>query len=301
MAPLSLLPQLTEKDVAVIEAAKADTSMPSVGDLWMVAWDGEELGLALIAAVRQGYVLIWPVTDVHLAASAPCFRLQVDGLAADFNVWPEAEAGVSNALLSHRIRPMTISDKVIRGLHTAIRGEGDIPSGVELVGARDDATSEDALATVCDFVVALSDIEWTEPRIGRSPFSPDALVEQGITMREIATQTSVAPASARALFDGKRVVPADLVLAIARRHDVAPGSLIGPLAGIEVAAIDHPRHKAQIVELAARRHVDEATSRAEVWEAAQRAARISSRDVSVEARVDQAVQDLLNEDPPLQQ
>jgi hypothetical protein len=297
MITAPLLPQFTSGDAANVKASQTDVAAPNVGDLWMLAWDGADLGLVVVSAMRQGYVLVWPVTDTRLAASSPSFYLDVDGITVKLIAWPEAEAGISTAVLSHRIRPSVLSGSDIRSIYEAVRGLGTPPAGVQFVGYRDDDDADDALNTVCLFASAASDIEWTAPAMGISPLSADALKRSGVTMRDIASMSSLAPAVVRNIFEGKRVAPSHLVASIAKEHHIRAEELLGPIQGAEVRAINTPVRKAQVVQLAARRGSGEAAARALVWEHSQRAARSTGQEAAVDARVDQALGDLLGEIP----
>lgn len=297
MPAVPLVPHGLPSDAGALNAPGTQFVTPNVGDLWMLAWDHTDLGLALISAVREGYVLFWPVTDNSFAASAPCFYVKSDATSTALVTWPEAEAGISNALLSRRIEVTTLHDTSIRAVHDALRGAGSLPEDVTVVDDRDDYDADIALNTVCLFASSVSDIEWTSPAAGRSPLSTDALQQHGVTPREIASITPMVPATARALFDGKRIAPASLVESLAQRHRISVEQLLGPIQGAAVDVINQPALKAEVVELATRRSTSEAMARSAVWEASQRAARTVGQDVSIDAHVRQALRDLLDEDP----
>lgn len=269
---------------------------PRVGDIWVVAWDNHELGLVLVAAVRDGYVLQWPITaDADLVVSSPAFFLDVPDASIELVVWPEAESGMSSAVLSECIVSTVITDEVVRDVRDAVWSQEPLPGSVRYSEARDDAAADEALANVCDFAGLLCDIDWTEPMPGRSPLDPDKLSELGIGAREVlAHAPSLAPASVSALVTGRRVAPSDTVGALADSVNVGPHQLLRPIAGPAVNVIDAPSRKARIVSIASRRGVDESSVRAHVWELTQRAARAAS-DTGMTALVEQAIEDLLQE------
>ena len=60
---------------------------PKVGDVWVVSSSGVDEGIVLISAVRDGYVLAWPVTSCNENAGYPCkcrlpYRLAGSGVRA---------------------------------------------------------------------------------------------------------------------------------------------------------------------------------------------------------------------------
>src|SRR5665647_862552 len=97
-----------------------DASRPAItnldvraGDLWSLSWDGAYRGLALIAAVKEGFVLAWPVTLPDAPAFAPALVLEPNPLVHPLFVWPTRETGVGLHLLDQSLgallRPTRIS------------------------------------------------------------------------------------------------------------------------------------------------------------------------------------------------
>ena len=269
---------------------------PRVGDIWMVAWDRQDLGLVLVAAVRDGYVLQWPITNnVDLIASSPSFFLDVPDASMDLVAWPEAEGGMSSAVLSECIATAVLSDETVRDVRDAVWSQESLPASVRYSDRRDDAAADEALAVVCEFAGFLCDIEWTAPLPGRSPLDPVKLSQLGIGAREVRAHTStLAPASVAALVAGRKVAPLDTVTALADSVNAGAHELLSPIVGAAVGVIDEPARKAQIASIARKLGVDESLARARVWEVTQRAARAAS-DTGISARVDQAIDDLLRE------
>lgn len=291
----SLMPDLTAADAVRVAAAQSDRP-PRVGDVWVTSWDGVDLGLVVLAAVREGYSLVWPVADSKQPASFPCFHLPLAGWGFDLIVWPEAEAGMSNAVLSRRLGP-ALSDRQTRAIHAGIRDQDDdsLPENLRYAEVRDDPATDDALADVCAFAGGLCEIEWTDPRLGVSPFDTGTLVQLGVTPQAIADIASadIPPAMIGAMFSGQRIAPQDLTESLAAGLGVAPEALLARISGPQVSAINDPSRKADVVTLADWRHINEAESRVLVWETSQRAARSSGG--SEDANVDQALADLLRD------
>lgn len=167
-----MMPHLDGPDAAQVDASRADR-LPRVGDVWVASWDGVDLGIVLLAAVRNGYSLVWPVTDDGIAASFPCFYLPTTGWLSSLIVWPEAEAGISHSALSRRL-DLTLSDRQTRAVHVGVvdQDDGLLPGDIQYAEVRDeDPEGADALADVCTFAGQLCDLDWTEVGLGAMPFS----------------------------------------------------------------------------------------------------------------------------------
>lgn len=290
-----MMPTATQ-DLRGAFGSDARDGAPRVGDVWVVAWDNQDLGLVLVAAVREGYVLQWPITSgLDLVASAPAFFLDVADASIELVVWPEAESGMSSAVLSECIASAVITDEAVRDIRDAVWSQESLPDSVRYAEVRDDSEADEALAIVCKFAGSLCDIEWTAPMPGRSPLDPVKLSELGIGARQVRVHTpALAPASVTALVAGRKVAPLDAVRALADSVSIRGSELLGPIAGPEVGVIDDPSRKSRIVSIARKRGLDEAFARAQVWDLTQRAARAVS-DAGISARVDQAIDDLLRE------
>jgi hypothetical protein len=270
------------------------TGSPQVGDLWVVSWDDVDLGLVLIAAIRPSHVLVWPVTATEPEPSAPCFRPKADWLHTELYAWPEAEAGVSKALLSRRLGPC-LDDRAMRQIHGAVF-DGEALTEIELAPERDDPVAEDALASVCQFVGELSDIEWTAPAVGRSPIDTIWAEEHEVTPRLLFEAWGGPEPVARELASGRRMVPERLLNWLVQQFEVTETEPLGWISGPHVDALDDPERKAKVLSLARQRDTGEAEVRALAWEYAQRAARQGGgpRAKQAEAQVDQALDDLLS-------
>ena len=267
---------------------------PQVGDLWVVSWDGTDLGLVLIAAVRPDHVLIWPVTDPSITPSAPCFRIAADWLTAELFAWPEAEAGMSKAVLDRRLGPV-LSDRTMLAIRIGM-ADGELPGSVSFAEQRDDELADITLDDVCRAANALCDIEWTTPAPGASPVDVTWAKDHNLTL-VLGEFVKGPPAVIRDIMAGMRVLPADVIDAVIARFDVSWTEFLAPIAGDEAVALNAPVRKHVILDISSRLNVSEAEARRAVWQKSLRAARQQSGTTAERAasRVDQALDDLLAE------
>jgi|GEM_PF-1481024 len=78
------------------------TATAAPGELWQLRYRGENLGLALVAVVADGYALVWPVSGPADPVSRPAVRATGPDGEPVF-LWPSRETGVDPALLRHRL------------------------------------------------------------------------------------------------------------------------------------------------------------------------------------------------------
>lgn len=84
------------------ERGLADTALRP-GDLWVLSWDGRTVGHAVISAVKDGYVLVWPVTLPGEPAFAPGLTISPSPLGEPVVVWPTRETGIGLYLLDRSL------------------------------------------------------------------------------------------------------------------------------------------------------------------------------------------------------
>lgn len=276
------------------ERWKHGTSTPAVGDLWIVSWDGTDLGLVLIVAVRDSHVVIWPVTDESVTPSAPCFRVTADWLNDGLVGWPEAEAGLSYAALGRNLGNV-LDSKTTLGIYVAIRDDSALPN-VDTYPEVDSDGADDALAYVCGFASALSDLDFPDPDTYTGSLNPSFAEAHGLDARAVAALVGGLPAIARQIVEGGRLLPSTTAEALARQYDVPVTEVVSPIEGEEVVALRSPDRKAKIVSLAERRQVRENDVRLDAWQESRLAARQqggTDARTAAAARVDRAL-DLLD-------
>jgi transcriptional regulator with XRE-family HTH domain len=119
-------------DLPPILATQSADDSPSVvalevaaGDLWVMSWDGTYQGLVCVAAVKQGYILGWPVTLPGEPAFAPAVVVDNTPVGGPLFLWPTRETGLGTHLL-HRPLGRLIDPRNIQRIAWAME-DGEDP------------------------------------------------------------------------------------------------------------------------------------------------------------------------------
>lgn len=268
---------------------------PQVGEAWVTAWDGDPLAVVVISAVRSGYVLAWPVTATSGRETAPCIPITLHHGPADLMVWPDAEFSMSRVLLSQSLGA-AFTDKEVRLVIGALRGECDMP--VPTATSPNTPEAENDLVEVCAQAWNLADIRWPIAERGIGVLSPDVLSDLGFDGPRIGDLLAVPPKRAAGLGEGRVVPTTQEIERLVAAGLPAEGLLIEP-HGAEVDALLHPRFKARLEEIAARRGMSESMARTSAYSLAEslaaRGKASSTPEGEALSRVDVALDQLLSE------
>lgn len=214
------------------------------GDLWILSWDGEVVGLAMIAAAKDGYVLAWPVTLPGEASFAPGLVIDKSPLDVPVTMWATRETGIGNHLLDRNLGRL-IAPERIRALSWALDDEAD-PGLSFAPGSAQDVENADADRLMIN--------HWTElcfNTVGAEEglFLDSARIQlAGGTSRVVGEALGLGPQEVRPLMTGITAVTVEQLSTIARRLAAEAESLVGadPLADV-VHDLALPRFKQDIV------------------------------------------------------
>lgn len=270
---------------------------PRVGDVWVVATDGEDRGAVLVVAVDGSLVSVWPLTASGGNASHPAFPVTVDGSGV-FDVWPQARFTLSVAALGRRIgRPLDLD--TVRLVERGVVDDGEaLPVPAHPVISTD--AQWDDLDAVCLSGWQLGEWEWPS-RTSGGVFDSSRLTKAGVDARSLARLLGVTPKKASALYSGESVPTSQQIESLLASLDAA-NSAVDPLrkpSGPEADEMVHPRFKERIAQVSAALHISESAARNLVWEAAiTTAARQSIHEdpqLAAQERVRDAIDRLLSD------
>ncbi|MFD3038521.1 hypothetical protein [Mycolicibacterium senegalense] len=214
------------------------------GDLWILSWEGEVAGLAVIAAAKHGFVLAWPVTLPGEVSFSPGLVVEDSPLGVPVTLWPTRETGIGNHLLDRSLGRLLPPDR-IPPISFAL-DDGDDPGLAFAPGSARDAENTDADRLMVE--------HWTELCFNTGGAEEGAFLDSekvrqaGGTSRIVAAVLGLALPELRALMDGVVPVTDEQLTAVAERLGVDGDSLVGadPLADV-VIDIAWPSYKHLVV------------------------------------------------------
>jgi hypothetical protein len=266
-----------ERPASIPEAARTlwDEGVPDTqvraGDLWILSWDGEVVGLALIAAAKHGFVIAWPVTLPGEVSFSPGLVVDVSPLGVPVTLWPTRETGIGNHLLDRNLGRLLEPDR-IRPISTAL-DSGEDPGLPRAEGSALDAANTDADHSLVE--------HWTELCFNSGGeveglfFDSAEVKAAGGTAKIVGEVLGFGPEELRPLMTGVAPITTEQLDAVAKRLGVESYSLIGtdPLMDV-VTDLALPRFKREIAMRTAETGIGEAAVR----RAARREFALAARD-----------------------
>lgn len=295
----NMLPSPAPVPAALWSAGLDDLSV-QVGDLWVTSWDGNDLALVVITGVHDTHVTVWLVTaESDATPAAPSFRLNAAWLETPLACWPEAQAGMSQALLSRRLGTVLTSRDIRAILADVWEPDEEANASVEYYEPIHSDQADDSLDLACRFVAMLSDLD--TPHTDREPvgiLSPRFKIDHHLTSpRDLSAHLTGVPALIARAFNSERLLRPDEIETLAATYHSAPDEVVTHPEDATVIALRTPKWKKNVNSLIATKDLDEADVRLRVWERANLAARQagSSADNALDARIAHAFDQLLAE------
>lgn len=287
MTDLATLP------TSVNPAAPATVPERLPGQLWSAAWDAQRLGLVVLVGVYDSHVTVWPVTNESVTPSRPCFWLDSDAAFEPLVCWPEAETGMSSAVLEGCLHH-PLSERTVHAIRAWVRGDDELQD-LRVCPSRDDEAAMDALTLVCQTAAAWGELDSTDPeRIGGGVLSPKFLAENEVNAEMLHSWLGLSsPALTREILAGRRRLAPEQARTIAKKFDTRLDLVWAAPSGPEMAFLRSPEVKLAVITKARELGVSEEDVRFKAWERALVAARQSARgEQAVKQRVLHALESL---------
>ncbi|BBZ60648.1 hypothetical protein [Mycolicibacterium monacense] len=201
----------------------AQSEQVRAGDLWVLSWDREVVGLAAIAAAKHGFVLAWPVTLPGEVSFAPGLVVENSPLGVPVTLWPTRETGIGDHLLDRSLGQLLLPDR-IRPISFAL-DDSDDPGLAFAPGSARDSDNTEADRLMVD--------HWTELCFNaggaeEGSFLDSAKVRQaGGSSRIVSEVLGLALPELRALMDGIVPISDEQLTAVAERLGVNRDALVG--------------------------------------------------------------------------
>lgn len=273
-----------------LTAERGHILTPETGQLWSLTWDGKDLGLVLLVGVFESYFTAWPVTDESVTPSAPCFTAEANQAEEPLVFWPEAETGMSNALLSECFGEV-LTERQVRHIRAALRG-GEPLDGVMVYPEEEGTEGLARLSDVCETAAGWGDLDRADPQ--RVAVLNDVVAtEMGLDAAAIWKIIGETPGIAREVAAGRRRLEPEWAVRIASAVETKVDLIWTTPRGPEVVLLRSPEVKADIVSKAVELAVSEDEVRDRAWQLALLAARQSGDAAKADLeRVRHAIQSL---------
>ena len=244
------------------------------GDLWVLSWDGTYMGLVCVAAVKQGYVLGWPVTLPDEPAFAPALVADNTPLGVLLFLWPTRETGLGMHLL-HRPLGRLIDPRSIQRIMWALE-DGEYPGLPFARGSAADQANAAVDEAMVERWTALCFHTWPES----TPLylSETKIKSAGGSSARVAACLRLTPVGLRPLWTGVRPASDEQVTALAEELGVDSSELLADDPMQEaVERLSAPLFKKPLLVLASKAGVTEGAAR----DRARRQYALAARDDSL--------------------
>lgn len=216
---------------------------PQRGELWVLSWDTDVVGLALIASAREDFVLAWPVSLPGEASFAPGRVVDQSPLDVPVTLWPTRETGIGLHLLDRSLGRL-LDVEFMRSVMRALDDESEPPLRAA-AGSADDPRNSAADRALIE--------HWTElcfhnAGVGVENFlDRDQVQAAGGSARTAADVLGLAPPQLGPIWDGVVPVADEQLSLLAETLDVEGAALLrsDPLASV-VMRLASPRFKPAI-------------------------------------------------------
>jgi len=264
---------------------QAGSSDVSVGDLWLLSWNGDAPMLVVLARVIDDYVLGCPVTLASEPSFAPALGAQSAVLNVPLSIWPVAETGLGRHLLTRNYGPL-ISEQTARAMRRYAEDGAEAPLPVV-----DGDFDQDVFDNLLTRMQSLCFHEWPTAEPGHALLDRPAMNAHNASVQMLVDVLDVDVPTASGLLQGHLVPTREQVAALADHLDVAdPAHLLSVPTDEAARALIQPKFKAKLLAVMARFHDDEASARRRAREEYALAAR---SDASSLERMDEALNRLL--------
>lgn len=276
MAHLAGLPPvLSSRDGS--ESLKAADLEVMAGDLWVMSWDCSYLGLVCVAAVKQGYILGWPVTLPEEPAFAPALVVNHTPLRMPLFLWLTRETGLGMHLL-HWPLGRLINPQSIQRIAWALE-DGEDPGMPFAPGAAADAANTEADEAMVERWASLCFHTWPETRT--LYLSETKIKNAGGIASRIADCLGLSSVDLRSLWTGVQPASEEQLAKVAHVLGVEASTLLAddPM-GEAVERLAAPLFKEPLLSLASHVGITEGAARDHARSQYALAARDDSLEVS---------------------
>lgn len=261
---------------------------PEIGDLWLLSWNYEVLGLIVLSGIADDFVIGWPVTLPSEPAFSPAFF--ADSLIGKgLGVWPTRETGVGMHLLHRRFGKL-LAPQLMSELGRAIDNDDD-PSIDFAPTASDPSEEIEFNDQMIEHWESICFNQWPVPNAEMYPLNQQVLIDANIKPSDLAAALDISQFEATTLHRGTRNPTGEQLDVLAETTGIDAQVLASPGRDEGAQLLTHPAWKVNVIEAGMKRSVSEAQARLGIQEQFAVAARFrGSRDERMKSAIDRFMQ-----------
>lgn len=253
-----------------------------VGDLWLLSWDRDGLGLLVVTRVDESFVLGWPATLPSDPAYSPAVPV-LSPFGDEIYIWPTRETGVGLHLLHRRYGSLVEPSQVNR-IKDII--DDDEPR-IEFAPDADDADmAMEHSERMLEQWESICFNEWPQVVPGETPLNHHVLQAHNVLPSTLGHILQVPTLEASSIYKGTRIPTAEQLALVSQKLQVDIETLASPPLGEGAKTLMMPMWKEQLLEAAESRGVSEPEARRGVQDEFALAARSNQ---SIEDRMHAAL------------
>jgi hypothetical protein len=261
------------------------------GDLWLLSWDNQALGLVVIRRTRDDYIVGWPATLPGDPSFFPALLVEQAGLGCTVTIWPQAATGIGRHLLHRRLGNL-LSPRTVDLVEEAARGQGEPP-----VGSAPRSDDEDGKARLgaelLSHYEAICFHQWPGLAIGEATLNLTYIESRGLGAHSVSAILGTTAPDTLALLRQQRPPTSGEVTRLAAAWGAPPADFLAPQHSEAVAELLDPGYKDDLLRIVLQRGLSEARARSLVQREFDLAARTDKRAGSRSTRMRAAISRLL--------
>lgn len=226
----------------------------------MLSWDGQALALVLVSGVATTFILGWPVTLTSDPCFPPAITINDTPIGIPLNVWPTRETGIGKHLLHRRLGRL-LSGQAMSLIEYALESETELPvpfaeSNVsEAEQERESDLMVDSWERICLHA-------WPPREVGIATLDPEAMIQLGLGLGELATALGVSAHVAVGLFQGEQAPTSEQLDALAALVGADPEELLANGLDEDSLVLLSPDIKDDLLAIGAQYRLNEEQARA---------------------------------------
>ncbi|NYJ18488.1 hypothetical protein [Glaciibacter psychrotolerans] len=245
-------------DAARAAWCREPMSLPQLGEIWLLSWNGHAHALVLVTALSPDYVLGMPVMLGAGHATEDEMLLPASVLGTELTLLHRAETGLGRFLF-HRNLGVALSESDTARVRNAAYSTEQPPLrvGTQAFAREVGEVLDSALRKF----QSLCFIEWPSVEMGEAVLNRSALEQIGVNAREFRTVSDLPTSVALRTWRGDEPLGEAVLNKLSAHFKVAREELVSAPDDTNTHELSEPRFKSDLLELASNLSMTEREAR----------------------------------------